>query len=93
MLFLTSFPNIQAIAESLAPGNLLGQQQLTTYAFSCVKPGVDYFMEKFGDDSKTPLSQFKAMRYFSPSRIFELQPSLSDIEAFMQYLSSMNLSL
>ena len=38
-------------------------------------------MEKFGDDSKTPLSQFKAMRYFSPSRIFELQPSLSDIEA------------
>ena len=80
VLSLTSFPNIQAIAESLAPGNLLGQQQLTTYAFSCVKPGVDYFMEKFGDDSKTPLSQFKAMRYFSPSRIFELQPSLSDIE-------------
>ena len=81
VLSLTSFPNIQAIAESLAPGNLLGQQQLTTYAFSCVKPGVDYFMEKFGDESKTPLNQFKAMWHFSPSRIFELQPSLSDIEA------------
>ena len=81
LLSLAHYPNIQAIAESLAPGNLFGQQQLTAYAMSCVKPGLDYFMEKFGDDSKPPLSQFKAMRYFSPSRIFEIQPSLSDIDA------------
>jgi hypothetical protein len=48
---------------------------------SCVQPGIDYFKSRFGDDIKPPLSQFKAMRYFSPARIHELQPSASDIDS------------
>jgi len=30
---------------------------------------------------KPPLSQFKTMRYLSPTRIQELQPTASDIES------------
>ena len=43
LLNLANYPNIRAIAESLAPGNLFGQQQLTADALSCVKPGLDFF--------------------------------------------------
>jgi hypothetical protein len=48
------------------------------YAMSCVQPGIDYFNTKFGDDTKPPLSQFKAMKYFSLTRIHELLSSASD---------------
>ncbi len=74
-------PNTTAVAQSLAPGNTLAQQQYVAYAMSCVQPGIDYFQLKFGDDTKPPLSQFKAMRYFSPTRIQELQPIASDIDS------------
>ena len=50
---------------------------------SCVKPGLYYFREKFGDDTKPPLSQFKALRYFSPKRVFELQPTAVDIDSLV----------
>ena len=51
------------------------------YAISCAWHGIDYFQLKFGDGTKPPLSQFKAMRYFSPTRIQELQPTASDIDS------------
>ena len=39
-------PNIEAVAQSLAPGHVLAQQQWTAYAMSCVQPGLDYFQVK-----------------------------------------------
>ena len=74
-------PNTTAVSQSLAPGNILAQQQYVAYAMTCVQPGIDYFQLKFGDDMKPPLSQFKAMRYFSPTRIQKLQPTASDIDS------------
>jgi hypothetical protein len=74
-------PNIETIAQSLAPGNVIAQQQWISYAMSCIQPGLDYFRANFGDDSKPPLSRFKAMRYFAPARIFEIQPSATDIDS------------
>lgn len=75
------YPNIQSVAQSLAPGNAITQQQWTSYAMSCVQPGLDFFKAKFGDDSKLPLRAFKVMRYFAPARIFEIQPSASDLDS------------
>lgn len=72
-------PNIQSVAQSLAPGNVIAQQQWTSYAMSCVQPGLDFFKAELGDDSKPLLCAFKAMRYFAPARIFEIQPAASDI--------------
>lgn len=74
-------PNIQSVAQSLAPGNIIAQQQWTSYAMSCVQPGLDFFKAEFGDDTKAPLCAFKAMRYFAPARIFEIQPSASDLDS------------
>lgn len=74
-------PNIESVARSLAPGNVIAQQQWTSYAMSCVQPGLDCFRANFGDDTNPPLNVFKVMRYFAPARIFEIQPSASDIES------------
>ena len=76
------YPNIAAVSQSLATGNLRAQQQYIAYAMSCVQPGIDYFKSKFEGDTKPPLSQFKAMRYFSLARIHKLQPLASDIGSF-----------
>ena len=74
------YPNVNATAVNTAPGNPIVQQQLVTHALSCVQSGLDYFNEKFGDDTKSPLNAFKAARYFSPSKLNEFQPSASDID-------------
>lgn len=58
-----NYPNIQAIARKLSPGNAVNQQHWVSYAMACLKPGIDYFMARFGDDTASPLS-FKAARLF-----------------------------
>ena len=75
------YANVNATAANIAPGNPTVQQQLVTHALSCVQSGLDYFDEKFGDDTKSPLNAFKAARYFSPSKLNEIQPSASDIDS------------
>ena len=35
------FPNVEAIAKELCPGNPNGQQQMKTYAQHCLQPGFD----------------------------------------------------
>ena len=53
------------------------------YAKSCVKPAYDYFQAKFDSASgelKTVLLAFKAARYFSPSQLNELKPTITDID-------------
>ncbi len=75
------YPNLQAVARSLAPTDVAVQQQWISYGLSCIQPGHDYFNAKFGDDMLAPLSYFKAMRYFSPAKVSEIKPTASDIDA------------
>ena len=48
------------------------------YALRCVQPGIQYFHDKFGDDTQMPL--VKAARLFSPIRIHEIQPTAADLD-------------
>ena len=75
------YPNVDVIAANLAPGNPEAQQQMVSQALSCVKGGLDYFQEKFGNDSISPSNVFRAARYLSPSKVNEIQPSASDIDS------------
>ena len=77
----THYPNVNAVATNLAPANPAIQQQMTLHALSCVMDGLEYFQQKFGDDSKSPLNAFKAAQYMSPSKMDEMQPSGSDIDS------------
>ena len=78
---LGHYPNVNAIAAEIAPGNPAVQQQLILYALGCVKDGLEYFQQKFGNDATSPLNAFRAARYMSPSKMDEIQPSASDIDS------------
>ena len=72
------YPNVQAISCRLSPNNNVYQQQWVNYAGSCLKPGIDYFLARFGNDTVSLLSGFKAARLFSPRKVSELKPVAVD---------------
>ena len=59
------YQNLEAVIQSFSQGNAIIQHQWKSHAFSCIKPGIDYFNDKFGSDTACPLNAFKASRLFS----------------------------
>ena len=82
---LKHYPNVLAVAKHMSAGDASREQQLLAYADSCVKPAYDYFKSKFENDLGSVLLAFKAARFFSPSKISELQPTslmINDLQVF-----------
>ena len=79
------YPNVQAVAKKLAGGNSSREQQLVSYAKACVEPVYSYFRSKFNNDLKVTLDAFKAARLFSPSKMYELRPTASDIDCLKSF--------
>ena len=75
------YPNLQAVTRQEFPSSPTLQQQWYAYALSCVKPGLDYFEDKFGNDSQNPVAAFKAARLFCPSKVNEIKPTASDVDS------------
>jgi hypothetical protein len=58
------FPNVTAVAEKLVGGGSAARvQQYIHYGKSCVKPGLDYFVSKFGDDLSSLLLKLPSSFY------------------------------
>lgn len=79
------YPNVTAVAKQLSHGNSSNEKQLVTYACTCVQPAFDYFEQKFSNDLKPVVDAFKAARYFSPSKLSELKPTVTDIDQFAHF--------
>ena len=75
------YHNLEAVIQSFSQGNAVIQHQWKSHAFSCIKPGIDYFNDKFSSDTAYPLNTFKASRLFSPSKVFEINPTASDTDS------------
>ena len=73
-------PNLQAVVRYTFPVDLTSQHHWTLYAKNCIKPGIDYFHQRLGDDEVNHEKAFKAARLFSPSKTNEMQPSSNDID-------------
>ena len=56
------------------------EQQLKSYALSCVKPGYQYLIDTFSSTLKEALQTFKAARLFYPHKVREINPSASSID-------------
>ena len=80
------YPNVVAVAKAIAGGNPTRERQLVTYGKACVEPAYNYFRSKFDNDLKPVLVAFKAARYFSPSKFYELQPTVADIDCLRAFL-------
>ena len=78
-------PNVSAVAKCLAPAVPAAEQQLVTYAKSCVQPGLDYFQHQLQTSLKVPLAAFKAARLFCPSKVSSIKPSASEVDTLLAF--------
>ena len=76
------YPNVTAVAKQLSQGRSVYENQLVAYGCNCAHPALDYFELKFNNDLKPVLDVFRAARYFSPSKLSELKPTVTDIDQF-----------
>ena len=58
---------------------------LQQHARGCVRPGIDYFLQKFNLQFYKVVRAFKAERYACPMRIQELQPAPTELGALRSF--------
>ena len=74
------YPNVVAVAQQIAQGDVNLQQYLQAHASDCICPGLQYFTEKLGSDVSLPFFAFKAACLFSPIKVHEMQPVASEVD-------------
>ena len=80
------FPNVTAMAEKLVGGGSAARvQQYIHYGKSCVKPGLDYFVSKFGNDLSESVLAFKAAEFFLPWKVIEMQLTAASVDDLKVY--------
>ncbi len=82
---LEHFPNVNAVARSLANGNSTHERQLIDYAKAACVPAYANFKEKFDNDLRPIVLAFKSARYLSPSKVNELKPTANDMDSFAAF--------
>ena len=87
---LPHYPNLIACARNLAGGNATVDQQLITYAKSCVEPGFQYFQTKFDGELSPVVSFFKEARLFSPAKMKDTLVDASTINDFAASFPSLS---
>ena len=79
------FPNANAIAKELSNGSPAIEQQLISYATSCVQPGFDYFKSKFDGDLNAIVKFIKAARMFSPVKMKEMHIDSTTVDELTNF--------
>ena len=79
------FPNVTSVARQLANANPSHENQLVTYADSCILPAYSYFREKFDHDLKPCLEVFRAACLFSPAKFNEIKPTVREIDESINF--------
>ena len=75
------YPNVQDIAQMLLEGSPVILQQWVEYAKTCVKPSLQYFLDKFSGELKSSVAAFKAARLFLPQKVVELKPDVAAVHS------------
>ena len=60
-------------------------QKLVDYAKGCVRPGVQYFLEKFSGELSGSVAAFKAARFFLPQKVAELKPDAAAVDSLQAF--------
>ena len=77
------YPNVQA--QTLSAGSPVILQQLVDYAKNCVKPGLQYFLDKFSNDSSVSVSAFKTKWLFLPQKVVEFKPDAATLDSLQAF--------
>ena len=79
------YPNVQAIAQELSGGTPAVLQQWVDYAKACVRPGLQYFVDKFTQELGGTVAAFKAARLFLPAKVVELNPDAAAVDSLQAF--------
>ena len=60
-------------------------QQLVDYAKGYVRPGLQYFLEKFSGELSGSVVAFKAARFFLPKKVVELKPDTAAVDSLQAF--------
>ena len=84
------YPNLEAVACTLASDDDDMKEELIQYAKSCVQPGVTYYFNQLTTSMKEPLDAFKAARLFCPVKVQQMKPTISVVDTLsvFPFLSS-----
>ena len=60
-------------------------QQWVEYANTCIKPGLQYFLDKFSQELSGSVAAFKAARLFLPQKVVELKPDATAVDSLQAF--------
>ena len=75
-----NYPNVAAQAHALA-ASAEEEAALQRHARACVRPCIDYFLQKFNPQFYKVVRAFKIAHYAGSMRIQEFQPALAELDA------------
>ena len=79
------YPNVRAIAPTLSGGSPVTVQQWVEYTNTCIKPGLQYFLDKFSQELSGSVAAFKAARLFLPQKVVELKPDAAAVDSLQAF--------
>ena len=79
------YPNVQAVARTLSGGSPVTLQQWVEYVNTCIKPGLQYFLDKFSQELSGSVAAFKAVRLFLPQKVVELKPDAAAVDSLQAF--------
>ena len=79
------YPCTEAIAREIAAGDAALKNRLITEAKACVRPGLNFFLEKFNTQFVTNVRAFKAARLCCPVQVSALRPDARSLEELKNF--------
>ena len=79
------YPNVQAIDQALSAGSPAILQQWVDYAKTCVRPGLQYFLDKLSQELSGSVAAFKAGCLFLPQKVVELKPDAAVVDSLQAF--------
>ena len=68
-------------------------QQWVEYANTCIKPGLQYFLDKFTEELSGSVAAFKAACLFLPQKVVELKPDVAAVDSLQAFPFLMKASI
>ena len=60
-------------------------QQWVEYANTCIKPGLQYFLDRFSEELSGSVAAFKSARLFLPQKVVELKPDVAAVDSLQAF--------
>ena len=79
------YPNTSAIAREIAGGDAALYSQLILQAKACIKPGLQFYQQKFSGQFHAIVRAFKAAHLCCPVRIQSLNPTAGSLKEFFPF--------